>query len=413
MKSAADISVEEIRTEQDLWSLEHEWSDLLNRSKSNILFLTHEWIRCWWQYFAQKQRIEGRAQLFVLSLRSNGKLCGIAPFVFEEEKFFHLSLRILRFLGYGPADYSDFIISEDRDRLIQSILEHLLMRRESWDFIELREFYGGSSNLSVFERRARKAGFTLYVQPDSLCRFITIREDWDTFYHSQFNRRRRRDHRREIRNLEAVGQLKFKFFNSIWEEAGLIEIMAQIQRCHPHFGDFRPGDFNVDEYRRFFMKLLPEASRREWLTIALMEVDGRPVSYYLGFRYNGRFYLYSTSHLSDFRKLGVGKFLMMRVFQEYWQSGCHEIDFLRGDEPYKREWTKEVRQNQRLIVYDRSIGSRLKFWFRFVVLPNVERRFPMAHRAIMIASENGVRILCLKGFRRLKNLIFSRPDVRN
>ena len=147
MEKSHDIVVEAVRTEKELLALKDEWNDLLKRSDSNLLFLAHEWVTCWWNHFGRARHLVERSELFVLALRRQGRLCGLAPLVIEVERVFGMPVRILRFLGHGASDYSDFILAEDKDTVLQSVTEYLSARSAAWDIIDLREFYGESSNL--------------------------------------------------------------------------------------------------------------------------------------------------------------------------------------------------------------------------------------------------------------------------
>jgi hypothetical protein len=42
----SDVIVEEIREESIFFSLSGEWDELLRRSGSDFLFLTHDWLAC-------------------------------------------------------------------------------------------------------------------------------------------------------------------------------------------------------------------------------------------------------------------------------------------------------------------------------------------------------------------------------
>lgn len=399
-----EIIIKEIRTEEKLLSLRSEWRDLLERSDSNLLFLTHEWVTCWWEHFRRQRSLASRSEPFVLALYRNDRLCGIAPLIIDVESILGIPFRIVRFLGYGASDYSDFIFAEDKKSLLYSIVEYLTVRSRAWDFLEIREFYSSSPNLTAFQEVVAKAGFVQNVEPDSICPYIYVKEDWESFYKSIFNSRRQRDHRREWRNLKAAGKLNFRFLNSFSKEPGLIGIMAEIQRGHPHASDDRPGDFNVVEYRKFLKAFIAKAEEKGWLTITLLELDGSVVAYWLGFRYNACQYLYSTSYVRQYRKLGVGKLLMMHMLEQYWTLDIDKIDFLRGNEDYKREWAKEERRNTRLIITQKTLRSRFACWVWFVLLPILEKRFRKIYNFISISSEDGLKVALRHGLSRLKHL---------
>lgn len=399
-----EIIIKEIRTEEKLLSLRSEWGDLLERSDSNLLFLTHEWVTCWWEHFRRQRGLASRSELFVLALYRNDRLCGIAPLIIDVETILGIPFRIVRFLGYGASDYSDFILTEDKDMLLSSLVKYLTARSSYWDFLELRELYSMSTNLTPLQRVVDKAGLVQYMEPDSICRYISVKGDWESFYKGLFNSRRQKDHRREWRNLKAAGKLDFRFLNSFSKEPGLFETMAGIQGKHPDASDDRPGEFNVVEYRGFLKSFIAKAEKMGWLTITLLEVDGRVVAYCLGFRYNARQYLYNMSYIRQFRKLGAGKLLMMHMLEQYWPSDIDEIDLLRGDEVYKRKWAKKKRQNTRLIISQKTLRSHFACRVWFVLLPTLEKRFRKIYNLISISSEDGLKVALRHGLSRLKHL---------
>ncbi|MCB0161562.1 MAG: hypothetical protein KDD83_25675, partial [Caldilineaceae bacterium] len=55
-------------------ALAGEWDALLQRSRSNVIFLTHAWQKTWWTYL-------GHGDLWIVAFRraDNDALVGIAP----------------------------------------------------------------------------------------------------------------------------------------------------------------------------------------------------------------------------------------------------------------------------------------------------------------------------------------------
>lgn len=406
MRPQETLTVEEVRSEMALRALEGEWNDLLARSENNVLFLTHTWVTCWWRHFGRPRSLLGRAELFVLTVRKHGRLCGVAPLMVEVERFLGLSARIVRFLGHGVSDYADFLLAEDRDAPLQAIVQHLTTHSAAWDVIDLRDFYGASPNLPVLQTLLGAAGFVWRAECDHACPFLPIEGPWETFYQSRFNRHHRKDHRREWRNLQLAAQPSLRFVTSLEDEPDLLERLAAIERYHPEAGPNRADFFNLEEYRGFFEDVLPQAAKRGWLTIALLECDGWAVAYYLGFRYNRRYYVYITSYRGEFSRFGVGRLLMLRMLEQYWIFEGDEIDFLRGDEPHKNRWTVQSRQNRRLLVWQRSLRSRARVWVWFVWRPAFQQRLPRMHGVLWFVSESSWKVVIKWAFRRLKRAAF-------
>src|SRR5258708_28460269 len=58
-------------------SLRGEWNALLRRSAMDSVFLRWEWMRTWWDIFNRNRK------LFILTIRFNDRLVGLAPFYIE------------------------------------------------------------------------------------------------------------------------------------------------------------------------------------------------------------------------------------------------------------------------------------------------------------------------------------------
>jgi len=396
------LTVEEVRSETALRALEREWDDLLARSENNVLFMTHEWVTCWWQHFGRPRSLLSRAELFVLTVRRHGRLCAVAPLMVEVERFVGISARIVRFVGQGMSDYVDFLLAEDRDALLEAIVQHLISRSAAWDVIDLRDFYGALPNLPILRTLLGAAGCVWRTECDQVCPFLPIEGPWETFYHRQFNSQRRNRHRREWRQLELAGRIRVRFVTALEDAPDLLERLAAIERHHPEAESGRPGLLNLDRYREFLEDFLPWAARRGWLTIALLECNDCIVAYYLGFWYHGRWYLYMTSYIREFGTFGVGRLLMLRMLEHYWLTGGEAIDFLRGDELYKHDWAVQTHQNWRLLVAQRPWRSRARKWLWYVLLPALQRRLPRVYGVLAFASENGWRMTLTRVVQRFE-----------
>src|SRR5438128_5647804 len=99
--------VETIENPAGFEKLRNEWSELLEASDSDCLFLTWEWLYTWWKHLA------GDRQLAILAVRRGGRLDALAPFCRRAESLWHRRpLPVLEFLGNGcvGSDYLDFIV---------------------------------------------------------------------------------------------------------------------------------------------------------------------------------------------------------------------------------------------------------------------------------------------------------------
>ena len=73
------------------------WNGVLEKSRQNYPFLTHEWMTSWWLAFG------GKRELFILLAEHDGAVAphGIAPLCIVKE----YGIKIPEFIGTGESDY--------------------------------------------------------------------------------------------------------------------------------------------------------------------------------------------------------------------------------------------------------------------------------------------------------------------
>ena len=79
-------------------SVGEEWNGLLSDSSADTIFLTWEWILCWWQVYGAKYQLA-----LTLVYNESDKLVGAAPF--KVRKLTRLPglrpVKVLEFIGWG------------------------------------------------------------------------------------------------------------------------------------------------------------------------------------------------------------------------------------------------------------------------------------------------------------------------
>ena len=156
--------------------LKQEWNDLLHKSSSNVVCLTHEWLSAWWQTFS------GSRSLHIVTVRdSSGTLLAIAPMAIIKAPYRGITIRKISFLANGHSPCADFIVHKDRRQEgLAAIFGHL-SRYDSWDLVELQTVAEDSETLSFMQNAAKKAGIPAGVQESLETPFIPISSTWDEF----------------------------------------------------------------------------------------------------------------------------------------------------------------------------------------------------------------------------------------
>jgi CelD/BcsL family acetyltransferase involved in cellulose biosynthesis len=95
-----------------------------------------------------------------------------------------------------------------------------------------------------------------------------------------------------------------------------------------------------------FVPALAElAARRGWLRLGLVWLDHRPIAAQLWVVADGRASIYKLAYDKHYRHLGCGTVLTAELMRHAIEvDRVREIDYMAGDEPYKRDWMTHRRE---------------------------------------------------------------------
>src|SRR3989338_3025855 len=149
MESVINLKI--VRDEESFKAISYEWNCLLEKSSSDNIFLTWEWLYNWWEIFK-----EGR-KLNIITFWEEDELIGIAPFLIREVKHFGLiRYRKIEFLASGEdeedeicSEYLNFIIKKEREEQVIDELINYLINNNEWDEIILKELVADNINTNI------------------------------------------------------------------------------------------------------------------------------------------------------------------------------------------------------------------------------------------------------------------------
>src|SRR5207253_3308893 len=82
-------------------------------------------------------------------------------------------------------------------------------------------------------------------------------------------------------------------------------------------------------------EFLSRAAGRGWLRLWFLEVEGRAVAAWLGFRFAGAASYYQAGRDPAWDRYAVGFVLLVHTMRAALEEGCSEYRFLRGGEEFK------------------------------------------------------------------------------
>lgn len=298
---------------QDLDAIRDEWVDLAERCGNP--FATWEWAATWWEHFGGS-----RPLLITACRRPDGTLAAILPLYLSTRG----PLRMVRFLGHGVGDVLGPICASEDAPLAASALRQVLDEEgRSWDLL-LAERMPRDSFSELLRGRVLQEEANPVLPIDGM--------SWDEFLASCSSNLRGQI-RRKRRKLEREHGSRFRLAD---DGERLDDDFDTLLRLHSaRWGEPRAFSEQRSAFHRDFAA---RAFERGWLRLWFLEVDGRAVAAWHGFRFGNVEWYYQFGRDPSWDRLSVGFTLLARTMQAAFEDGMSAYAFLRGDEEYKRRF---------------------------------------------------------------------------
>lgn len=310
-----------VRQFSELESLSAEWTRLLERSPQAEIFHALPWMRAWWAGYRTDYAVHTPV------VRDESGVVAIWPLVRHGTR--------LRAMGHGMSDQNDLLVAPGvAVPALHAALNALAAEGGGWDtgqisnVSERSQLYGALNTASIgsrvrIETVRSGTGFTWASQGDAAS-FITLA--------------RKESLRRHRKKLERLGAVSFRHIDDPEE---IRSHFVRFQRQHIERWTLRgvESPFLNGSARTFYDAMLEHLCSEGALRFGVLEVDGVPVAYHLGFERYGKFVWYKPTFDVDLAECGPGEVLLQCVLQHCAASGVKELDFTIGDETYKRRFS--------------------------------------------------------------------------
>lgn len=344
------------------------------------------WLGAWWKVYGQNR------EAYVVTVRdSEGALAGLLPLYRAKPN--HAG-RTLSGMGDGTTctDHVSVLARPEEAETIARAIGAWLARvsrdpRDGWDLMDLDGIVGGDPAAIALLESLRNAGAVSHASSRMNLWMRATSDDWETHL-SRLNHTDRRKSRRYRDRLEE-GQSPVCRIASTEAEVHLaVDVLIDLhQRRWTATGE--AGSYATPESRDFVHAVAQGFFERGQLQLIWIELEGQPIS--SEFRIIGRdgvLYTYSTGMDREFAKLEPGRMLHIAGLLFAYQQGLCGIDYLRGDEEYKKRMLATPRPIIHLRIVAPSLLPRLR---HAVWLTNFEVKQFLRRRA----GRTALRILDL------------------
>ncbi len=299
---------------ESLDGLSNEWSDLLDQSPNNTIFLTPEWQRTWWRFL-------GEGELHLVTVRAGRNLIGLVPLIRLGDRWEFAG-------GAEVADFLDVIAARgSSDEVAEAVVDYMTRRGGTVDFRNLGPQSIGSVGIHA---EARRRGIPSDLEMEDVSPRVELPDSWETYLQS-LSKKDRHELRRKLRRLLSTGDVQHRYVSNPTTRGADVDDFFRLHRLS---GEDKAA-FMTPRMETFFRALVDEFMPKNWVRLYFLEIDGIRVASAILFDYAGKFLLYNSGYDPEFAHLSVGVLLKAFCLRDAISEGRQVFDFLQGNEPYK------------------------------------------------------------------------------
>ena len=110
----------------------------------------------------------------------------------------------------------------------------------------------------------------------------------------------------------------------------------------------------------FMPTLARMAAQLGWLRLGVLQLDAQPIAAQLWLVKDGKANIFKLAYASGFERFSAGSVLTAALMQHAIDvDQVHEVDYLTGDDNYKRDWMSHRRERWGLVAFDRRTPKGL------------------------------------------------------
>ena len=336
-------------------TLKDRWNDSLSKSLDNNVFSTWEWLSTWWKHFGEEKR------LIILLIEDKNKILAIAPFAYSKYSFLGFgNLKKISFAGSDETDYTSFILREKKIKFLELFFDYL-NNHIDWDYLELKDISETSASAHLLRRIPTQKQYKHWDERVcNLCPYVPLPSSMDVLIKG-LGQSKRRNLRRYLRKLKENYHVELKKYNEV---GSVKEAMETFIRLHQKRweSEGKPGGFKNPSFRSFHIDVAKCFDEKGWLGLYFLTANDEPIAAEYNFEHNQKSYNYLPGWDVEYSQYRVSDLTKMHIIENCIQKGLKEYDMMRGDEPYKSEWTTLARKNLEVRFVQKGVFPRIYNW---------------------------------------------------
>lgn len=330
MRLAKDYYVEVVESVESAGQLFTEWQNLWDVIPAALTFQRPEWILPWMQSFHPSEP-------FLLTIRYKEQLVGMAPCLFYGRRAHGNSPeRVLGLMGGGVSDYLDILLDPLHAQNVMPFLWNKICDQKfHYDVIEFTDLRASSCLLQNPGEPSITKNLIAENRQHDRCSFLSIPPEAKELK-EVLPPHKCENIRNAINRLQRAGSSKIEIANENTLDAAL-EDLFRLHRAR-WAQKFSPGVLNEHSVREFHRKIAPALLRKNVLRLYSLRLNGICIASAYTFFEREQTLCYLHGYDPEFSRLSPGTLILATVIEDAIREGKQWVNFLRGEEGYKKSW---------------------------------------------------------------------------
>jgi CelD/BcsL family acetyltransferase involved in cellulose biosynthesis len=349
---------------QEFEKLRNVWDNLAEKHDSYFPFLCFDWFKVWLKHFLKDNK------LFVLLLCNKDEIKMIAPLFIKKEKVKGINVRKIKFIGNLYSPIQTFLFqetdSELKEKNVDSVLKFLCQMNQRWDVIDLQSVPVENGTFNLLQKAVSKIDFRT-VENTCFYNWYTDGISYTSaLYFKNRSRNLRASIKKNFKKAKDTGSLKFN-------------ILMNNNDLHKHI-DLYFGVYQKSWKQReglgpdFLSEWIKITSQRGWLRFGIVSLNDSPISAGFAVVCNRHVYLQKSSYDKNYSSFGPGSIWLSEMIKYAIDNdSVSEIDFLKGNEEYKKLWAEKIRERKGIYIFNNNLKGKILYLLMHSILPTINK----------------------------------------
>lgn len=356
-----------IENDTDFAALREKWQELLNRSYSNVLSLTHSWMVNWWQSFHADNKLH-----IIIVADENGEIIAIAPMMLNVYNLRGKKLRRIGFMINGHTPYADFIVDSNQATVGIEIIMRYLVTFEKWDIIDFNKLQRDKITHERIKEFATREGYPFGIKKSLEVPYIEIDRDWEAFCQAR-TPKYRKGIRNKLNRIHKAGEVKIDALPVRNGHKALIQDMCKISE-QSWKGKNSRDILSIPGAERFLNGLCEDFGRDGHATVWFLNFEGTPIAFEFHLHYNNTTFPLRADFDDNFKHLSPGSILEYSILQKIFiDHSFNEYDSCGHSYNYLMKLTDKTRKLVKIEIFNKNLPSYMLHGIEYRIIPTLRK----------------------------------------